>query len=33
MGMMLNLLRKIKPEELAVIKTRAYEIIANPDAY
>ena len=33
MGMMLNLLRKIKPEELAAIKTRAYEIIANPDAY
>jgi hypothetical protein len=26
-------LRKIKPEELAAIKTRAYEIIANPDAY
>ena len=33
MGMMLNLLRKINPEELAAIKTRAYEIIANPDAY
>ena len=33
MGMMLNLLRKISPEELAAIKTRAYEIIANPDAY
>jgi len=27
------LLRKIKPEELAAIKTRAYEIIANPDVY
>lgn len=33
MRMMLNLLRKINPEELAAIKTRAYEIIANPDAY
>lgn len=33
MGMMLNLLRKINPEELTAIKTRAYEIIANPDAY
>ena len=33
MGMMLNLLRKINPEELAAIKTRAYEIITNPDAY
>ena len=33
MGMMLNLLRKISPEELVAIKTRAYEIIANPDAY
>lgn len=33
MGMMFNLLGKIKPEELAEIKARAYEIIENPDAF
>ena len=33
MGMMYNLLGKIKPEELAEIKARAYEIIENPDAF
>ena len=33
MGMMLTCYEKINPEELAAIKTRAYEIIANPDAY
>ena len=33
MGMMYNLLGKIKPEELANIKERAYQIMENPDAY
>lgn len=33
MGMMYNLLGKIKPEELAEIKARAYKIMENPDAF
>ena len=33
MGMMYNLLGKIKPDELANIKERAYQIMENPDAY
>jgi deoxyribodipyrimidine photolyase-related protein len=33
MGMMLNLLNKINPEELYKIKVKANEIIANMDAY
>jgi deoxyribodipyrimidine photolyase-related protein len=33
MGMMYNLLGKIKPEELANIKERAYKIMENPDAF
>jgi deoxyribodipyrimidine photolyase-related protein len=31
MGMMLNLLKKMDPEELFKIKTKANEIIANMD--
>lgn len=33
MGMMYNLLGKIKPEELANIKERAYKIMEHPDAF
>jgi deoxyribodipyrimidine photolyase-related protein len=33
MGMMLRLLEKISPADLADIKERAYKIIANPDAF
>ena len=33
MGMMLNLLNKINPTELAAIKERAYEILENPDNF
>ena len=33
MGMMLNLLKKINPEELYKIKVKANEIIANMDSY
>jgi deoxyribodipyrimidine photolyase-related protein len=33
MGMMLNLLKKMDPEELFKIKTKANEIIANMDSY
>jgi deoxyribodipyrimidine photolyase-related protein len=33
MGMMLNLLGKIKPDELAAIKQQAYQVIENPDAF
>lgn len=33
MGMMLNLLKKINPEELYQIKVKANEIIANMDSY
>ena len=33
MGMMLNLLKKISPDELAKIKEKAYYIIQNPDLY
>ena len=33
MGMMFSLLGKIKPEELAEIKERAYKIMEKPDAY
>jgi len=33
MGMMLRLLEKISPADLADVKERAYKIIANPDAF
>jgi deoxyribodipyrimidine photolyase-related protein len=33
MAMMLRLLEKIPAEELVQIKTRAHQIISNPDAY
>ncbi|MVO09101.1 cryptochrome/photolyase family protein [Flavobacterium sp. TP390] len=33
MGMMLALLKKIKPEELSKIKEKAQDIIENPDSY
>ena len=33
MGMMYNLLGKIKPEELAQLKERAYQIMENPDDF
>lgn len=33
MGMMLNLLQKIKPDELANIKQRAHQVISDPDRF
>ena len=33
MAMMLRLLEKIPPTELADLKERAYKIISNPDEY
>lgn len=33
MAMMMNLLQKIKPEELFEIKTKALDIITNIDTY